>query len=299
MSNATHSWADFKALLDEDIAKSMFYRGQSCASWGLVSTFHRMVSPPSAATYWQLIEVVHDYVATWTDRKWNLVDNTENAAFLGFLQHNGFPTPLLDWSYSPYVAAFFAFEGVADAMPADDNVAIFRFDYQSWSRDWTQVYDIAVQTPHVSVLQSQSRGNRKQLLHQGAYTYSTVPDQEAHVRLNEATRQSRGVLGLKAHYLDKFTISVHEKPRAMRDFARMGLTPMTLFPGVEGVCRHLKHELFPLSRVGQTPEERAAEFLAALDRAQTAHRPFEKRNSNVDEKNAPAAQASTDGDARN
>jgi hypothetical protein len=40
--------------------------------------------------------------------------------YLAHLRHNGFPSPLLDWSRSPYVAAYFAFSGARS-----DNVAIY------------------------------------------------------------------------------------------------------------------------------------------------------------------------------
>jgi hypothetical protein len=43
-------------------------------------------------------------------------------SYMAHLRHNGFPSPLLDWTRSPYVAAFFAF-----SKPQSDEVAIYGF----------------------------------------------------------------------------------------------------------------------------------------------------------------------------
>jgi hypothetical protein len=46
-----------------------------------------------------------------------------SATYLAHLRHCGFPSPLLDWSKSPYVAAYFAFARAKH----DGDVAIFAY----------------------------------------------------------------------------------------------------------------------------------------------------------------------------
>ena len=51
---------------------------------------------------------------------------------MALLQHYGKPSPLLDFSYNPFVALFFAFDGVSlssDSNSINDYVSIYRIDY--------------------------------------------------------------------------------------------------------------------------------------------------------------------------
>lgn len=274
MSTFTGTWEGYKSWLGQNCLTQgveFVYRGQSNDQWTLTSSWHRATRDPKLATYWQILPAVHDYVNTFTQKRWNLQDYNELTSFLGFLQHHGFPTPLLDWTRSPYIAAYFAFEGVNDRAPEADNIVLFTFDFNSFLRDWRQEYDLQSVNPFVTVLPAWSMGNQRQIIHQGLYTLSSVADQRAHIIGLGA--QFQAMHGTAKDYLWEYRIPVSEKPRVMRDLQLMGISAMSLFPGVDGICRHLRAMYFSADVIGNTPSERQRQFMELLGKAASGEKP--------------------------
>lgn len=86
--------------------------------------------------YYHIISRIKPQIESLTESQWQipeypeiekLVENYEEFdnmlwsgrcpaySYMVYLRHHGFPSPLLDWTRSPYVAAFFAFEKARDA----------------------------------------------------------------------------------------------------------------------------------------------------------------------------------------
>ena len=244
------SWSDFKAKASSDLESdgAVIYRGQRNASWGLTSPVHRTAlvqNIPQLKGYSDfMLPRVHDALEAWVGRSWNLDNSFGLAEFLAFLQHNGFPTPLLDWTASPYIAAYFAFEGENHFDPQVENVAIFSFNQLAWTRAFQQRYDSSDFTPHVSVLRPRQVGNHKLAMQQGCFIVTNVKDIEGHIRANETDTQM---------FLTKYELDVRERPKVMRELDLMGISAIQLRPSVEAVCKKAVEDL-----IGLNPIERRA-----------------------------------------
>jgi hypothetical protein len=154
-----HTWEDFEAeitsLLDtvrKKRAEAKMYvsrplfRGHANASWKLDTTLERCTSQQySMRDYYNLIGGVRPAVESYTEKHWNLseeysIDESIPGPPLGYdfmiyLRHHGFPSPLLDWTRSPYVAAYFAFRTEGPAQ--DDSVAIYSYiEYYGHAHTW-------------------------------------------------------------------------------------------------------------------------------------------------------------------
>ena len=111
----------------------VLFRGQSDATWLLRTTLERKLNRPMDVTTYagHAARTVFE-IETYTGARWNVPPRPEleqeiqdrsntfdvhlpNYDFLVYLRHHGFASPLLDWTESPYIAAYFAYAEAGSA----------------------------------------------------------------------------------------------------------------------------------------------------------------------------------------
>lgn len=105
-------WDKFIPFVQEVKEASQYiWRGQSNSEWDLVSSFDRLFKNGEAKEYIEKESKRHldrfKYVVRGKLKYDNICGKDENEMW-ALAQHYGLKTPLLDWTYSPFVALFFA-----------------------------------------------------------------------------------------------------------------------------------------------------------------------------------------------
>lgn len=127
-------WENFESQINEIKSKytnsiNILYRGQPDSEMLLETTLERYTkSVLSLEEYLDItLNCIHP-IESFVEKKFNLpkkefiisrINKKSNAAELHlpvyeywiYLRHHGFPSPFLDWTSSPYIAAYFAFSG--------------------------------------------------------------------------------------------------------------------------------------------------------------------------------------------
>jgi hypothetical protein len=241
-------WSEF--VRHTEALEGWAFRGHVNAQWPLVPSLTRRLQQFSPEPrLWPLRESramrifrrkAHIYLADRTALE-------DELRCLALMQHHGASTRLLDFTKSPFVAAFFALES------ASRDVAVFALNTPSlWhsapsfdptltrSRIDPRVrgnfgrYFAANKLP-VMWFGEPSEMDSRLVAQSGLFVVPGVLDQPLDVILDG--------YGGSEHLLTKFVLPLEMRHDAMRALYRMNVTYATLFPDLDGLARSVSYEL--------------------------------------------------------
>lgn len=234
------SWDDFKTWVarhrtDHDIAS---YRGHGSNKFTLKSTLHRTNRHRLERYCTQSLPEFHTHAEALLGTRIDLNNGSDYAMLLGLAQHHGLPTPLLDWTESPYVAAFFAFADALENIESRPDVTYVRIYglAREFLEKWTSPnVTLPFMQPYVAPLSVSPRNNPRLYAQRGHFLVTNVANLESFIC---------GIdVGAKTTHLFAADIPIKCAATALEDLTFMGLTAATMFPGLDGVCRMMKHQM--------------------------------------------------------
>ncbi|MDR8402312.1 FRG domain-containing protein [Paraburkholderia sp. USG1] len=233
------SWQNIKDEFFRMPYRKHIFRGQSDSRWPLRSLFHREGRAELYRYTQQDVTMMYRRLSGALSQPLDIVSNDGRGAFLHLLQHHGYPTPLLDWSFSPFVAAFFAFRrhGRVAGAGKERHVRIYKFDHEAWTGTIESIPMLATPRNNLSFLEFQTQNNPRAIPQQALSSVTSVDDVEGYVALCEQ-RFNRS-------FLEAFDVPVSEASEALSDLRLMGITAGALFPGIDGACEEIRSLRFP------------------------------------------------------
>lgn len=238
-------WQDFSEILENHYFNrpnvELVFRGHRRHDWGMVPSLGRVTSDGIVTEDLasEQLSIFRKAIRGRIDDHSLLVNDSEDDELWSIGQHHGLMTPLLDWTYSPYVALFFAF-AKEDRTDEKENPyrAVFILN---------KTFIESISDSDLRIFEPRKDDHGRLVSQAGLFTFSpydatienkltdilggdTIQDDE----LRDAAEEDQA--GILAKYICKVYIKNEEQQDCVKHLRRMNVHHASLFPDLLGAA---------------------------------------------------------------
>lgn len=256
-STKLSSWKDIAKIIEQPFFKrprtQLVFRGSRRFDWSLTPSLGRLDSRgivEQQVAEAQLKLFRHAIRGRISDHALVEIDEENTKELWSVGQHHGLHTPLLDWTYSIYVALFFAFEK-SDSTKENPYRAIYVLNKSYVEHDG--------HCPEVNIVEPRKDDHGRLVNQAGLFTLSAYGDTLENVLINSLKDEVLGEVDEDkedeelARYLCKIYIPNQDREECLRHLRMMNVHHASLFPdliGAASYCNSLVAE-FPVEEISQ------------------------------------------------
>lgn len=233
---------------------TILFRGQQNSMWGLKTTLERKTEENFSVSHYLLFATRSSHeVESYTGVKWNLPDFPEIAReiqerqsvygaylpcydYLVYLRHHGYPSPLLDWTESPYIAAYFA---MCETVQDEKSVAIYAYidTINGGKSVETKKAKIDLQGPFVST-------DKRHFAQKAWYTIASRWSEETNQHIFCSHQEIFDNPEINQDVLIKITIPINDRKLALKELNDYNINHFTLFQSEDSLIKTLSMKDF-------------------------------------------------------
>lgn len=245
------SWDRFTKFAGRKPYRGWIYRGQCDSKWTLVSSYQRYCKELDHITTnakfrysheKMMVKSFKEHISMYTSQ----VPPENILECLSFMQHHGTPTRLLDWSFSPYVAAYFAVRcGFGD-------FSIYCMNHKALSKIYKNHFGDKFENMKKKVLAQRDKSflfayepeykHKRLVAQQGVFT---VPSSN-YMSIDELMHEG---VDIPQRHFKKLIIPSCKRVEWIKNLMYMNINEATLFPDFDGFCRSLQSNLIYTPKV--------------------------------------------------